>query len=97
MNSTGTRLYIGNDGNNQVTFCSVNPTDGVLSACKATGPIFDGFGNIILNRLNTYAYIPNSNSNSVLMCLVDANTGELSGCVDSGGTGFGGPSSVMLR
>ena len=97
LNSTGSLLYVGNDGDDTVTYCAVNVSDGSLSDCKFTGGDFDGFGNIILNGDDSHAYVPNSGSNTVSMCNVNSSNGELSACVNSQGTGFNGPASVMLH
>ena len=94
LNASGSHAYVTNNTDNTITLCSFDG-DGVLTGCETTGGTFTGFGNLAFNSTGRLAYVPSSRS-SVSVCSVDQNTGGLSACVDSTGTGFSGPSGVLL-
>jgi hypothetical protein len=71
---------------NSVTKCTLNPSDGSLSNCAATGGgfIFTG-AEAGIGFKNGFAYVTTGSNNEVFKCDVDL-LGELSNC---GSTGFG--------
>ena len=97
LHPTGQFAYITNNGNNTVNVCRINPLTGHLKSCVVTNGDFDGFGNLAFNATGTRAYIPNLALNQVFVCSVNQNTGTLSRCRDSSGSGFNGPSGILLK
>lgn len=97
LHTNGQFAYITNNGNNTVSVCRVNPLTGHLKSCAVTNGNFNGFGNLAFNATGTRAYIPNLTLNTVFVCSVNQNTGALSRCRDSHGSGFVGPSGILLK
>lgn len=97
LHPSGQFAYITNNGNNTVSVCQIDFLSGHLSSCAVTGGQFDGFGNLAFNSMGTRAYIPRFASNKVSVCSVNLNTGALSSCRDSNGSGFNGPSGILLK
>lgn len=95
LHPSGNFAYIASNGNNTISLCQVGITGDLLN-CSVTEGTFDGFGNIGFNDSGTFAYVPRASINKVDVCAVDLATGALSSCVDSGGTGFDGPSGILL-
>lgn len=98
LHPLGTKAYITNAGNNEVILCNVLSSSGLLDSCVVTGGAFRGTGNIGINSRGEVAYVPNQDLNKVYKCRIDAAAGyTLTDCSDSLGTGFGGPSGVVLK
>lgn len=97
LHPSGQFAYITNNGNNTVSVCQIDSLTGHLSSCAVTGGQFDGFGNLAFNAMGTRAYIPRYATNKVSVCSVNLNTGALSSCRDSLGSGFHGPSGILLK
>lgn len=74
--------YFTNSGNNSYTQCTVNSSDGSLSACNTVIPsgkgALDAPSGITMN--NGYAYITNRNGKSYTQCTVNSSDGTLSAC-----------------
>lgn len=98
LHPLGTKAYITNAGNNKVILCNVLQSTGLLDSCSATGGAFRGTGNIGINSRGEVAYVPNQDLNKVYKCRIDSAAGyTLTDCADSTGTGFSGPSGVVLK
>lgn len=97
LHPTGRFVYVANNGSNNITLCSIAPLTNNLFNCKVTGGHFNGVGNIAFNALGTRAYVPLQISDQVLVCAVNTSNGELSRCRDSQGSGFNGPSGIVLK
>ena len=98
LSPSGLYAYIANAGNNEVVVCNVLQNSlGLLDSCAVTNGAFRGTGNVAFNTTGITAYVPNQLLNQVFMCQTDLVTGLLSSCSDSHGTGFGGPSGVVLH
>ena len=96
LHPNGLFAYITNNGDNSISVCKIDVITGNLYSCSTTNGRFDGYGNIAFNNLGTRAYIPQYASSRVLVCSVNLNNGALSLCKDSMGTGFSGPSGILL-
>lgn len=98
LSPLGLHAYIANAGGSNVVVCDVGQNSlGLLSNCSVTEGNFRGTGNIGLNSSATMAYVPNQITNKISMCQVSRLTGQLSNCTESLGTGFDGPTGVVLR
>jgi DNA-binding beta-propeller fold protein YncE len=98
LSPLGLKAYIANAGNNKVIVCDVmQDSFGLLDNCSITNGAFRGTGNLGINNTGSIAYVPNQLTDNVFMCQIDRVTGELSNCSDSLGTGFVGPSGVVVR
>jgi DNA-binding beta-propeller fold protein YncE len=94
----GRHVYITNAGDKKVVLCDVREDGtGLLEKCETTNGVFDGTGNIGLNNSGTFAYVPNELLSEVFICNVGPANGDLSECKRSHGTGFVGPSGVVVR
>lgn len=98
LSPLGLKAYIANAGNNEIVVCNVlQDGTGLLDSCAVTNGAFRGTGNMGINSTGSVAYVPNEDVNAVFMCQIDPGTGALSSCSDSLGTGFSGPSGVVLH
>lgn len=97
LHPSGRFAYVANNGNNTVTLCQIDVITGHLKSCSVTGGHFNGFGAIAFNAMGTRAYVPNLVLNKVFVCSVNQNSGALSLCRDTHGSGFGGPSGILLK
>jgi DNA-binding beta-propeller fold protein YncE len=98
LDPLGLHAYITNAGNGQVILCDIRQDGtGLLNNCSATNGPFHGTGNIGLNKLGTFAYVPNQLINIVSACQAMLSDGTLSNCIPSLGTGFNGPSGIVIH
>lgn len=98
LSPLGLRAYIANAGDAKIILCDIRQDGtGLLANCSPTSGEFRGTGNVGINSLGTFAYVPNEITNEVFVCNVDLATGQLSSCQRSRGTGFNGPSGIVLN
>jgi len=98
LSPSGLYAYIANAGSNNIVACNIlQDGTGFLTSCSITSGDFNGTGNIGLNNLGSFAYVPNELTSNVQLCQVSLTTGQLSSCQPSLGTGFVGPSGVVLH
>lgn len=100
LDPLGTHAYIANAGNGKVILCDIRQDGtGLLTNCAATGGQFAGTGNVAFNDLGSFAYVPNQNPliNEVFRCQVSARDASLSNCLSTKGTGFDGPSGIVIH
>lgn len=96
LHPSGEFAYVTNNGNNTISVCQVDSLTGHLRSCATTNGRFNGFGNLAFNSLGTRAYIPDLTANKVYVCSVNLSNGSFSLCRDSTGSGFSGPSGIIL-
>ncbi|MDF1828409.1 MAG: YncE family protein [Legionellaceae bacterium] len=81
INPTQTRLYIANQGQNEIDQCDIDKPTGVLSNCTnslantGSGGI-DAPKGMAINPAGTIVYITNQGSNEITKCPVNAITGQ---------------------
>lgn len=98
INPLGTKAYIANAGDGKIIVCDIRQdASGLLDHCAATDGPFHGTGNVGLNDLGTFAYVPNQLLNDAFVCNASLTTGDLSSCQRARGTGFVGPSGIVLH
>lgn len=98
LSPSGLHAYIANAGDATITVCDVlQDGTGLLDHCATTNGEFRGTGNVGLNALGLFAYVPNQLGNAVFRCQVTTTDGTLSTCEPSLGTGFNGPSGVVVK
>ncbi len=88
LNPAGTFAYVGGYTSNQVDYCQVNSSDGLLSNCQNTNGT--GFSNpigVTINQTNTLAYVANNGSTNVTVCQISQSgptIGQFQNCANSG-------------
>jgi DNA-binding beta-propeller fold protein YncE len=98
LSPSGLHAYIANAGDGTVTVCNVRQdSTGLLDNCSTTSGEFRGTGNIGFNNNGLFAYVPNQLVNAVFTCHASPVEGGLSTCLPSNGTGFTGPSGVVIN
>ncbi len=98
LSPLGLHAYIANAGDGKIILCDVRQDGtGLLDHCSATNGQFHGTGNVGLNTLGSFAYVPNQLINTVFACQVTQADGTLSSCLPSRGTGFDGPSGIVVN
>lgn len=98
LDPAGLHAYIANAGDGKVIVCDIlQDGTGLLANCSATNGEFHGTGNVGLDTLGAFAYVPNQVTNAVFVCNVNSTDGTLSNCIPSLGTGFNGPSGIVLH
>ena len=97
LHPSGQFAYLTNNGTNNISVCQVDYLSGALYSCKITDGQFDGYGNLAFNNMGTRAYVPRYLAGKVSVCSVDLRNGSLSDCHESNGSGFEGPSGILLK
>lgn len=90
--------YFTNTNDSTITKCTIDETNGALSACAHTATDYAGlFSNPYgLTINNGFAYIANLSNNNIVQCTVNSSTAELENC-SIAADGVGSPSSIAAK
>lgn len=98
LSALGMHAYITNATAKNVLHCDVGSDGlGLLEHCTVTDGAFAGTGNIALNDTGTFAYVPNEDLSTIFLCAVNEPRGLLSACKPARGSGFIGPSGIVVQ
>ena len=89
--------FVTNAGNNTVSLCPINSSNGTFGNCTASAVVFNQPTGITLNSAGTLAYVGNTDpsATTVSLCPIHAD-GTFGTCVNPGGT-FERPSGIILN
>lgn len=91
------KAYVGSEGDETVSLCTLNATNGTFDACvdSGAGDIFSNPYSIAFNTLGTQVYV--TNSDTIQLCDVSTSTGLFSNCNILNNTSFETAEAIVLN